>query len=81
MILFNIRKRYTKAEREFIEAKELLFTKRERKELLTQHLCTIIEQNELRKAHRLTDLMTQLNEDDQLTEAALNEVSNVSISI
>lgn len=34
----------------------------------------MIKQNELRKAHRLTDLMVQLNEQDQVTEAALNEV-------
>ena len=43
-------------------------------DLLTEHLCAIIEQNELRKAHRLTDLMVQLNEEDQRTNAAMNQV-------
>ena len=72
------RKRYVRAEREFIEAKQLLFGKRERKELLTEHLCTIIEQNEMRKAHRLTDLMVQLSQQDQVTNNAFTEVNLLS---
>jgi len=72
------RKRYVRAEREFIEAKQLLFGKRERKELLTEHLCTIIEQNEMRKAHRLTDLMVQLSQQDQVTDNAFTEVNTLS---
>lgn len=75
------RKRYAKAEREFIEAKQLLFSKRERKDLLTEHLCTIIEQNEMRKAHRLTDLMVQLSDQDQMADAALNQVTIDTIFI
>ncbi|XP_046652560.1 RAB6-interacting golgin-like isoform X2 [Daphnia pulicaria] len=66
--LSEAEKRYTKAEREFVEAKQLLFNKRERKDLLTEHLCTIIEQNEMRKAHRLTDLMIQLDDEDHRAE-------------
>lgn len=73
------RKRYTRAEREFVEAKQLLFSKRERKDLLTEHLCTIIEQNELRKAHRLTDLMIQLDDEDHRTEVPLNRVTKPHI--
>merc|ERR1719312_1955928 len=46
-------KRYDRAEREFVEAKLHLHTCLERKEMLTDHLCTIIEQNELRKAKKL----------------------------
>lgn len=65
-----LRKRYMKAEREFIEAKQLLFSKKERKDLLTEHLCTIIEQNELRKAHRLTDLMVQLDGENSVENAS-----------
>ncbi|XP_075230435.1 uncharacterized protein LOC142329603 [Lycorma delicatula] len=53
-------KRYDKAEKEFLDAKLDLFNKKERKELLTSHLCTIIEQNEMRKAKKLSDLMMQL---------------------
>ena len=43
------RKRYDKAEREFIEAKLHLHNCGERKELLTDHLCAIIEQVKHRK--------------------------------
>ena len=59
VILF--RKRYDRAEKEFLEAKMLFFTKLERKELLTHHLCTIIEQNEMRKAQKLSELMEKLD--------------------
>ncbi|XP_034254236.1 RAB6-interacting golgin [Thrips palmi] len=53
-------KRYDRAEKEFLEAKLHLYTKLERKELLTHHLCTIIEQNEMRKAQKLSELMEKL---------------------
>ena len=42
--LSHFRKRYDRAEREFVESKLHLFGTMERKELLTDHLCTIIEQ-------------------------------------
>jgi hypothetical protein len=54
------RKRYKKAEKEFLDAKLQLFERLERKELLTEHLCTIIEQNEIRKARKLSELMNRL---------------------
>jgi len=78
--LTDAEKRYDKAEREFIEAKQQLFSKRERKDLLTEHLCAIIEQNEMRKAHRLTNLMIQLNDQDQINEAAMTQIVGESIS-
>ncbi|GFG38045.1 hypothetical protein Cfor_02329 [Coptotermes formosanus] len=53
-------KRYKKAEKEFLDAKLHLFERLERKELLTEHLCTIIEQNEIRKARKLSELMNRL---------------------
>ncbi|XP_073973121.1 golgin, RAB6 interacting isoform X2 [Rhodnius prolixus] len=53
-------KRFNRAEKEYVEAKMELFTKKERKELLTSHLCSIIEQNELRKAKKISDLMEKL---------------------
>jgi len=56
-------KRYDDAEKEFIAAKLHLFGVSERKELLTDHLCSIIEQNEQRKAKRLTELMVELQLD------------------
>ncbi|XP_065505146.1 RAB6-interacting golgin isoform X1 [Caloenas nicobarica] len=54
------RKRYEKAESEYVAAKLDLQQKTEIKEHLTEHLCTIIQQNELRKARKLEELMQQL---------------------
>ncbi|XP_046554840.1 RAB6-interacting golgin-like [Haliotis rubra] len=53
-------RRYTRAEQEFINAKMDLFHKGELKERLTEHLYTIIHQNEVRKANKLAELMKQL---------------------
>merc|ERR1719347_212023 len=53
-------KRYDDAEKEFVDAKMNLYGVMERKELLTDHLCSIIEQNEMRKAKRLNELMEEL---------------------
>ncbi|NXG17216.1 GORAB protein, partial [Grallaria varia] len=55
------RKRYEKAESEYVAAKLDLQHKTEIKEHLTEHLCTIIQQNELRKARKLEELMHQLD--------------------
>ncbi|XP_041417534.1 RAB6-interacting golgin-like isoform X1 [Xenopus laevis] len=57
------KKRYDKAEAEYILAKVDLHKKTEIKEQLTEHLCTIIQQNELRKAKKLEELMQQLEVD------------------
>ena len=58
---FVYRKRYERAEKEFVEAKMDLQRKTERKDLLTEHLYTIIRENELRKAKKLEELMAKLN--------------------
>lgn len=58
---YTCRKRYEKAEQEFVEAKMDLHRKTERKDLLTEHLYTIIRENELRKARKLEELMAKLN--------------------
>ncbi|XP_019965694.2 RAB6-interacting golgin [Paralichthys olivaceus] len=55
------RKRYEKAEAEYVTAKLDLHKKTEVKEQMTEHLCAIIQQNELRKAHKLEELMQQLH--------------------
>ncbi len=66
-ILCSCRKRYDRAEQEFIDAKMDLHQKSELKESLTEHLYTIIHQNEIRKAKKLTELMEklQLEESDE----------------
>lgn len=70
----DIQKRYEKAEREFVEAKMELFKKMERKEQLTEHLCTIIEENELRKAKKLADLMNELELESLIDECQQEEL-------
>ncbi|KAK2494482.1 hypothetical protein MC885_010842 [Smutsia gigantea] len=55
------RKRFDRAEAEYVTAKLDLQRKTEVKEQLTEHLCTIIQQNELRKAQKLEELMRQLD--------------------
>ncbi|XP_076039798.1 uncharacterized protein LOC143024683 isoform X2 [Oratosquilla oratoria] len=70
-------KRYDKAEKEFIEAKLSLFHRLERKELLTEHLCRIIEANEQRKANKLSELMAKLEMVDVSVEGLENGVVEV----
>merc|ERR1711970_27036 len=65
MEFMEAQKRYDRAEKEFVESKLNLFSSMERKELLTDHLCTIIEQNEIRKAKKLNALMEELELDTQ----------------
>lgn len=60
--LTDCRKNYVRIEKEFIEAKMILHQKLDRKEKLTEHLCFIIEENEVRKAKKLEQLMDELNE-------------------
>ncbi|XP_071985297.1 RAB6-interacting golgin isoform X2 [Engystomops pustulosus] len=56
----HAKKRYDRAECEYVAAKLDLYKKTQIKEQLTEHLCTIIQQNELRKAKKLEELMQQL---------------------
>jgi hypothetical protein len=81
-IFLFYRKRYKKAEKEFLDAKLHLFERLERKELLTEHLCTIIEQNEIRKARKLSELMNRLQPgrcEGDFRMAAGNVVSHVML--
>ena len=60
-MIIDCRKRYEKAEKEFVTAKMRMHEAGERKELLTEHLEKIISQNEQRKAEKLEALMKELN--------------------
>nr|XP_046248402.1 RAB6-interacting golgin [Scatophagus argus] len=79
------RKRYEKAEAEYVMAKLDLHKKTEVKEQLTEHLYAIIQQNELRKAHKLEELMQQLQleatecEPDRLEEEEETTQRNGSV--
>ena len=61
------RKRYDKAEKEFVSAKLDLKVKSDIKEELTQHLYTIIQENELRKSKKLEELLSKLNATENTT--------------
>lgn len=56
-------KQYFKVEKEFLQAKINLQKEREKKELLTEHLCALITHNETRKAQKLETLMLELASD------------------
>lgn len=64
------RKRYDRAEKELIEAKLDLHDKIELKDQLTEHLYTVINQNEIRKAKKLGELMDKLELDVQEEDVA-----------
>jgi len=58
---FNtIEKRYGAIEKAFLKAKQDLYQAHEKKEMLTEHLYTIIAHNEDRKAKRLSELMAKV---------------------
>ena len=58
------RKRYDRVEKELIEAKLDLHDKIELKDQLTEHLYTVINQNEIRKSKKLAELMDKLELDE-----------------
>ncbi|XP_062133115.1 RAB6-interacting golgin [Drosophila sulfurigaster albostrigata] len=71
----NVEKQYVKIEAQFLKAKIDLHNASEKKELLTEHLCTVIAHNEDRKAQKLTELMQKVGltptEDDEPESAAI----------
>ena len=60
-MFFLYRKRFERAEKEYVEAKVALHHSTEHKELLAEHLCAVIQENEIRKAKKLEELMVKLN--------------------
>lgn len=56
----NIEKHYNKVEQMFLKAKLDLHHASEKKELLTEHLCTVITHNEDRKAKKLSELLEKV---------------------
>ena len=55
------RRRYELAEREFVSAKLELHKTTDQKELLSEHLATVIQETELRKAKHLAKLCQTLS--------------------
>ena len=70
--MLHCRKRFQLAEKEYVESKMDLFHKQEEKETLTEHLCTVIHQNELRKGRKLVELMEKLDMEASAEEMALD---------
>ncbi len=71
------RTRLSAAEKEYVAAKLSYYEAKEQKELLSEHLCTIIRHNESRKALKLKNLMSdlQLEDDNNSSEQlTLHEV-------
>lgn len=66
------RETYNQIESQFLAAKLSLHQITEKKEMLTEHLCTIISHNEDRKAKKLTEL---------LDKVGLNEGTDLSANI
>ena len=70
--LFLFRKRFEEAEKEYISSKVALHEATEKKELLSEHLCTIIQHNEQRKSQKLSELMSALHIEDNKEENCNN---------
>ncbi|XP_028155896.1 RAB6-interacting golgin [Ostrinia furnacalis] len=66
-------KHYLKVEKEFLQAKINLQKEREKKELLTEHLCALITHNETRKAQKLETLMLELATDKKREIEVVNK--------
>ena len=75
------RKRYDRAEREFIDAKTDLHNKSEAKDLLTEHLYTVIHQNEVRKAKKLAELTHKLELEPTEDEAMVDAAESVPVPL
>ncbi|KAJ8716303.1 hypothetical protein PYW08_013588 [Mythimna loreyi] len=71
-------KHYLKVEKEFLQAKIHLQKEKEKKELLTEHLCALITHNETRKAQKLETLMLELATDKN-EKLEVNDVKEVKI--
>ncbi|KAJ2944182.1 hypothetical protein O0L34_g18159 [Tuta absoluta] len=65
-------KHYLKVEKDFLQAKIQLQKEKEKKELLTEHLCTLITHNETRKAQKLETLMLELANDKVDVKSDIN---------
>lgn len=78
MYLFSVhsfRETYNQIESQFLAAKLSLHQITEKKEMLTEHLCTIISHNEDRKAKKLTELLDKVGL-DQATDSSQNTPQN-----
>ncbi|CAH4028878.1 unnamed protein product [Pieris brassicae] len=75
-------KHYLRIEKEFLQAKINLQKEKEKKELLTEHLCALITHNETRKAQKLETLMLELANDKnkEISEMVENINENIDVA-
>lgn len=77
MIFFVfLRENYHQIEAQFLAAKLHLHQVSEKKELLTEHLCTIISHNEDRKAQKLSELLDKVGLNADCKPSNGNESEN-----
>ncbi len=69
--LHNFRKRFDLSEQEYIAAKVAFYEAKERKDLLAEHLSTIINHTEMRKTLKLKHLMSDLQLEDSTLSGQL----------
>lgn len=62
----NSRENYHQIEAQFLAAKMNMHHISEKKEMLTEHLCTIISHNEDRKAKKLSELLEKVGLNESL---------------
>ncbi|XP_045483995.1 RAB6-interacting golgin isoform X2 [Pieris rapae] len=74
-------KYYLRIEKEFLQAKINLQKEKEKKELLTEHLCALITHNETRKAQKLETLMLELANDKNKVISEMVENINENIDV
>ncbi|CAF4865013.1 unnamed protein product [Pieris macdunnoughi] len=72
---------YLRIEKEFLQAKINLQKEKEKKELLTEHLCALITHNETRKAQKLETLMLELANDKNKVISEMVENINENIDV
>ena len=65
------RKRFENAEHEYVLAKINLHKATELKELLSEHLCAVVQENEVRKAKKLSELTAALRLGDDKTKSVV----------
>ncbi|KAF6202305.1 hypothetical protein GE061_004703 [Apolygus lucorum] len=56
----DAQKRFDRLEKDYVAAKCELFVKKERKEQLATHLCSVIKQNEMEKAKTISGMVGKL---------------------
>lgn len=71
----HAQRRYEKAEKEYVTAKLDYFEKKDIKDELTEQLYAIIQDNEVKKAKKLEELMTKLSADSENSSASVTPIS------